>query len=89
MAINTLATATLFQETLDKVAMHEALTGWMEANAGDVIYNGGAEIKIPKMSLQGLGDYDRDNGYTQGSVDRKSTRLNSSHSTSSRMPSSA
>ena len=51
MAINTLATATLFQETLDKVAMHEALTGWMEANAGDVIYNGGAEIKIPKMSL--------------------------------------
>ena len=48
MAINTLATATLFQETLDKVAMHEALTGWMEANAGDVIYNGGAEIKIPK-----------------------------------------
>ncbi len=68
MAINTLATATLFQETLDKVAMHEALTGWMEANAGDVIYNGGAEIKIPKMSLQGLGDYDRDNGYTQGSV---------------------
>ena len=36
MAINTLATATLFQETLDKVAMHEALTGWMEANAGDV-----------------------------------------------------
>ena len=68
MAINTLVTATLFQETLDKVAMHEALTGWMEANAGDVIYNGGAEIKIPKMSLQGLGDYDRDNGYTQGSV---------------------
>ena len=51
MAINTLATATLFQETLDKVAMHEALTGWMEENAGQVIYNGGAEIKIPKMSL--------------------------------------
>ena len=39
----TLYASTLFQETLDKVAMHEALTGWMEANAGDVIYNGGAE----------------------------------------------
>ena len=38
MSINTLATATLFQTTLDKVATHEALTGWMEENAGQVIY---------------------------------------------------
>lgn len=68
MPINTLATATLFQKTLDLVAQQTALTGWMEANAGQVIYNGGAEVKIPKMSLNGLGDYDRDNGYTQGSV---------------------
>ena len=37
-------------------------------NAGRVIYNGGNEVKISKMSLQGMGDYDRDNGYTQGSV---------------------
>lgn len=68
MAINTLATATLFQNTLDKVAIREAVTGWMDANAGQVIYNGGAEVKIPKMSVQGLGDYDRDNGYQRGSV---------------------
>ena len=68
MAINTLATATLFQNTLDKVAVREAVTGWMDANAGQVIYNGGSEVKIPKMSVQGLGDYDRDNGYQQGGV---------------------
>lgn len=68
MPINTLTTATLFQTVLDKVAMQTALTGWMESNAGQVIYNGGAEVKIPKMSLQGLGEYDRDNGYTMGSV---------------------
>lgn len=68
MPINTLATATLFQNTLDKVAIQEAVTGWMDANAGQVIYNGGAEIKIPKISLQGLGDYDRDSGYQQGGV---------------------
>lgn len=68
MAINTLATATLFQNTLDKVAIQEAVTGWMDKNAGQVIYNGGAEVKIPKMSVQGLGDYDRDNGYQQGGV---------------------
>lgn len=68
MAINTLATATLFQNTLDRVAIQEATTGWMDANAGQVIYNGGAEVKIPKMSVQGMGDYDRDNGYIQGAV---------------------
>ena len=68
MPINTLTTATLFQNKLDKVAIQEAVTGWMDANAGQVIYNGGAEVKIPKMSVQGLGDYDRDNGYQQGGV---------------------
>ena len=41
MAVNTLATATLFQKMLDKVAVQDA-------NAGQVIYNGGAEVKIPK-----------------------------------------
>lgn len=37
MAINTLATATLFQTTLDKIAVQEATTGWMDANAGQVL----------------------------------------------------
>lgn len=68
MPINTLATATLFQNTLDKLAIQEAVTGWMDSNAGQVIYNGGAEVKIPKISVQGMGDYDRDNGYIQGGV---------------------
>lgn len=67
-SINTLATATLFQNTLDKVAIQDAVTGWMDANAGQVIYNGGAEVKIPKLTVQGMGDYDRDSGYVQGGV---------------------
>ncbi|WP_028042015.1 hypothetical protein [Candidatus Stoquefichus massiliensis] len=68
MPINTLATATLFQQTLDLVAQQEALTGWMEANAGQVKYSGGAEVKIPKIALQGLGQYDREKGYNQGAI---------------------
>lgn len=68
MAINTLATATLFMTQLDKIAVQEATTGWMDANAGRVIYNGGSEVKIPKMDVQGMGDYDRENGYQRGSV---------------------
>lgn len=68
MPINTLATAALFQKTLDKAAIQGAVTGWMDSNAGQVIYNGGAEVKTPKMSVQGLADYDRDTGYVQGGV---------------------
>lgn len=68
MAINTLATATIFQNTLDQVAVQDATTGWMNENAGQVIYNGGSEVKIPKMTVQGLADYDRDEGYVQGGI---------------------
>lgn len=68
MATNTLATATLFMTQLDKIAVQEATTGWMDANAVQVIYNGGAEVKIPKMNIQGMGDYDREAGYQRGSV---------------------
>lgn len=68
MSINTLATATLFMQQLDLVAVQTALTGWMDANAGQVKYTGGAEVKIPKMSLQGMANYDREKGYTQGAV---------------------
>lgn len=68
MAINTLQYATLFQKNLDLLAVQEATTGWMDANAGQVKYTGGAEVKIPKMSVDGMGDYDRDSGYPQGGV---------------------
>ena len=66
MAVNTIATATLFQKNLDKAAAQQALTGWMEGNAGQVIYTGGSEVKIPKLDMDGLADYDRNNGFTDG-----------------------
>lgn len=68
MPINTLATATLFQQQLDQQMIQEATSGWMEANAGQVKYSGGKEIKIPKLNMNGLANYDRDNGYVQGAV---------------------
>jgi len=68
MAINTLEYAKIFQTQLDLAAERDALTGWMEANAGQVQYSGGNEVKIPKMTVQGLGNYDRDKGYAQGAV---------------------
>jgi len=68
MAINTIQYATLFQKALDKQMVAAATSGWMEANAGQVIYNGGNEVKIPKLNMDGLGNYDRSNGYTGGAV---------------------
>ncbi len=69
MALNTIALAQIFQTALDKQVVAAATTGWMEGNAGNVIYNGGKTIQIPKINMDGLGNYDRNNGYVGGSVD--------------------
>lgn len=68
MAINTLEYAKIFSQTLDRQMLAEATSGWMEANAGQVKYSGGNEVKIPMISTSGLGDYDRDEGFKRGAV---------------------
>ena len=65
---NTIEYAKVFQQELDKQVIEGCTSGWMEENAAQVIYNGGNEIKMPKMSLQGLGSYSRSEGYTEGAV---------------------
>ena len=67
---NTISYAQILQNALDKQMVHESLTGWMDANAGQVKYNGGKEVKIPQLSMDGLANYDRqaDSGYTKGSI---------------------
>lgn len=65
---NTIATAAVIQTELDTKAVAESATGWMEGNAGRVKYNGGREIKIPKLSTDGMADYDKANGFVEGGV---------------------
>ncbi len=65
---NLIEKAKIFQQELDKQMLAGATSGWMEDNAGQVKYNGGSEVKIPKISMDGLGDYDREEGFAQGSV---------------------
>ena len=60
--------AELFQTVLDAQIVQESVTGWMDANAGQVQYNGGKDVKVPKMSMTGLGNYNRATGYPEGSV---------------------
>lgn len=71
MAINTMEYGEVLQKKLDEKAVMGLTSGWMDANAGDVEYNGGKEVKIPEVSTTGLKDYDRDEGYNMGSVSVK------------------
>ncbi|HJA40810.1 MAG TPA: hypothetical protein H9667_04700 [Firmicutes bacterium] len=68
---NALSYASIFQPELDKQIIQEATSGWMELNNKMVKYNGGNEVKIPSIAMDGLADYDRENGYTPGSVTLK------------------
>lgn len=65
---NNIETVTLFQAACDRQLIEGSTSGWMEANAGQVKYSGGREIKIPTLSTDGLGDYDRNSGYPRGKV---------------------
>lgn len=68
MAINTLEMAKIFQQSLDKQMLVGATSGWMEANARNVKYNGGDTVKMPEITVGGLAKYDRDTGFNQGAV---------------------
>lgn len=73
---NSIAYATIFQQNLDALAVQESVTGWMDANAGQVIYNGGNTVKVPKITMDGLGNYSRANGYDRGAVTMTYETLN-------------
>ena len=65
---NTIEKVALIQKTLDAAMIQGAVTGFMEANALDVKYNGGAEVKIPTIAMDGLANYDRATGFVEGDV---------------------
>ena len=68
MALNTIEFAKLYQTKLDEAMIDAALSGFMEANAGQVIYNGGDTVKMPIIGTAGLANYDREAGYVKGAV---------------------
>lgn len=71
MALNTFEYGTQLQKALDSQAVTGLTSGWMDANAGQVEYNGGNKVRMPEMEVSGLKDYDRDKGYPEGSVTLK------------------
>lgn len=71
MPINTLQYSQQFQTVLDAQLLAGATSAFMEANAGQVKYDGGDTVYIPEINMQGLAKYDRDEGFNQGSVTLK------------------
>lgn len=53
---NTVNYAAIFNKVLDEKFIISSRTSWLENTRSDLIYSGGKEIKIPKLSLDGLGD---------------------------------
>lgn len=63
---NSLQYASVFQSELDKAAVEQSTSGWMEPNESLIKYTGGKTVKVPLMDMDGLADYD--NGFADGDV---------------------
>lgn len=80
MGINLIEYAEIWTAALDQQAVQVATSGWMEANASQVQYMGGKEVRIPEMYTTGLGDYQRGTGsnnrgkYAKGKIEVKYRR---------------
>ena len=60
--------ATKFLSVLDEVYQRSSLTSFLDDAAMAGQFVGTHAVKIPKISVDGAGDYDRDKGYVQGGV---------------------
>ena len=68
MSLNVTEARSIFQNELDKQMTEVLTSAFLDDNAGEVIYSGGKEIKIPSISMDGLKDYSRSDGYPDGAV---------------------
>ncbi len=73
MALNNDAFAEKFTGELDKIIVDKSNVGFMTDNALRAKFVGAKTVKIPNIEIQGLGGYDRDNGFTKGTIDVSNT----------------
>lgn len=65
---NTIDYAKLYQTNLDEKMVQDITSKDLEAGAGEYKYTGGNEVKILKMTLDGLADYSRATGFSDGDI---------------------
>ena len=68
MAINTLAFCEKLSGELDKALIQKSVTSFLADNALRAKFVGAKTVLLPDIDFQGLGDYDRDEGFVRGSV---------------------
>ena len=69
---NTIALAKNYVPLLDEVYQRESVTSDLTGDPAMARAGANAkEIVYPQIAVTGLGDYDRNSGYTQGTVDLK------------------
>lgn len=68
LAINSLEFCEKLTQELDKVATQSSVTGFLEDSAFRSKFVGAKTILIPEVGMSALADYDRDTGYTRGSI---------------------
>lgn len=68
MAINTLAFQTKLTNELDKRLVQESQTSFFADNALGTKFVGARTVLIPDLDMQGLGNYNRDDGFVTGAL---------------------
>lgn len=66
--VQSIALAQKYAAILDEVYKREALTSVLDTPSDLVMFDGANTAKIFKTSMDGLGDYSRNNGYVKGAV---------------------
>lgn len=65
---NSIATATAYSQVLDEALQRGALTRIFDNPEALGEFTGVGEVKVPKMTVQGLGSYSTTNGFTSGDI---------------------
>lgn len=68
MSINSIETATAYSGELDKLFAQKSVTGIFADNVMGAKFVGAKTVMIPEADFVGLTDYDRKNGFTNGTI---------------------
>lgn len=66
--MNNVELSTVYLPLLDEVYKNEVKTSILDGDEATVKKGQNGEIKVAKLDMDGLGDFDRNSGYTEGSV---------------------
>ena len=68
MSINIITLSEKMTGELDRAVVQKAMTGFLSDNAMRAKFVGAGTVLIPDVEFSGLGDYCRDGGFAQGSI---------------------